>query len=371
MPARGSVIESREVWDALVRSFEYPHILQSWTWGEHKQAFGWSAERLVWGLENGTPDSCALILTRTRQILGRRFSVLYVPKGPLLDWSDPAVRSNVLSTLERKAQESSAILIKIDPDLPLAYGQPGANDYRANPVGDDTIAALVEHGWRPSHEAVQFRNTMVVDLTRSPDDILADMKQKTRYNVRLASRRGVETRRGGLGDLESLYAMYAETSLRDDFVIRDRSYYLSAWEKFIAAGIAEPIIAEVKGEPVAAVIPFAYGHKAWYLYGMSTDAHREKMPNYLLQWEAIRWAVERGCTEYDLWGAPDEFSQADPLWGVFRFKRGFGARIVCTIGPWDWTPRPLIYTLYTRVMPFVLGIMRSRGTHRTAMDLEG
>lgn len=364
-------LESPELWDALVRSFAYPHVLQSWTWGEHKAEFGWSAERLAWSQDNQTPDSCALVLTRTSQLLGRHLSVLYVPKGPLLDWSDPTSRSRVLGALERKARASSCVLVRIDPDLPQAYGRPGSDDSRPDPVGQETIPILRERGWRPSPEAVQFRNTMIVDLTRGAENILADMKQKTRYNVRLAARRGVEIRRGGPADLESLYQMYAETSLRDGFVIRDREYYMSVWKRFIRAGIAEPIIAEVGGEAIAAVIPFAFGHKAWYLYGMSTDAHREKMPNYLLQWEAIQWALERGCTEYDLWGAPDEFSQADPLWGVYRFKRGFGARIVQTIGPWDWTPSPLLYTLYTRIMPMLLKVMRSRGASRTAMDLEG
>lgn len=304
-------------------------------------------------------------------MFGRRFSILYVPKGPLLDWDNYALIGEVLSQLESLARGRNALLIKIDPDLPRGFGSPGTEDEREHPEGVDAIAQLRKRGWKQSSEAIQFRNTMILDLTRGPDAILSDMKQKTRYNVRLASRRGVTVRRGGVDDLELLYKMYAETAVRDGFVIRDQSYYRSAWGSFIRAGLAEPIIAEVENEPVAAVIPFAFGHKAWYLYGMSIDAHREKMPNYLLQWEAIQWAIERGCTQYDLWGAPDSFDEQDPLWGVYRFKDGFGARVVRTIGPWDWTPRPLMYFLYSRIMPLVLSLMRTRGQAQTAMDLEG
>lgn len=315
--------------------------------------------------------AAAQVLLRSRTMFGRSFSILYVPKGPLLDWDNHALRGEVLSQLESLARRRKALQIKIDPDLPRAFGPPGAEDEREHPEGLVTIAELRERGWKQSSEAIQFRNTMILDLTRGPDAILSDMKQKTRYNVRLASRRGVTVRRGGVDDLDLLYRMYAETSVRDGFVIRDQSYYRSAWGSFIRAGLAEPIIAEVENEPVAAVIPFAFGHKAWYLYGMSIDAHREKMPNYLLQWEAIQWAIERGCTQYDLWGAPDSFDEQDPLWGVYRFKDGFGARVVRTIGPWDWTPRPVMYLLYSRIMPLVLSLMRARGQAQTAMDLEG
>lgn len=370
MELRPTPLHEPAEWDALVRSFAYPHILQSWEWGQHKSDFGWQAERLTW-TSDSVPQAAAQILKRSRSFLGRVFSILYVPKGPLLNWNDPVLVGEAVSYLEQFARRQAALLIKIDPDLPRAYGLSGAEDERPNPAGEPVADLLHNRGWRESSEAIQFRNTMVLDLTRGPEAILADMKQKTRYNVRLAARRGVTVRRGSVADIDLLYRMYAETSVRDGFVIREDSYYRSAWGAFIRAGIAEPIIAEVEDQPVAAVIPFALGHKAWYLYGMSIDAHREKMPNYLLQWQAIQWAIERGCTEYDLWGAPDSFNEDDPLWGVYRFKSGFGARVVRTIGPWDWTPRPVMYFFYSRVMPLVLTAMRSRGRRRTAMDLEG
>jgi peptidoglycan pentaglycine glycine transferase (the first glycine) len=187
------------------------------------------------------------------------------------------------------------------------------------------------------------------------------MKQKTRYNVRLAERKGVRVRTGNANDLPLLYHLYAETSIRDGFVIRSEEYYYNTWQTFLQAGLAEALIAEVEGEPVAAIVIFTFAGKAWYVYGMSNEAHREKMPNYLLQWHAIQHAQSRGCSSYDLWGAPDEFNETDPLWKVYRFKDGLGGRIVRHVGAWDLPTRPAIYKLYTNTLPQFLNILRQKG----------
>jgi lipid II:glycine glycyltransferase (peptidoglycan interpeptide bridge formation enzyme) len=133
---------------------------------------------------------------------------------------------------------------------------------------------------------------------------------------------------------------------------------------------AAPLIAEVDSEPIAAVFLFGFATRAYYLYGMSRDIHRDKMPNYLLQWEAIKLAQAKGCLQYDLWGAPDEFNDKDPLWGVFRFKIGLGASVTRTLGAWDFPTNPFYYRLYTNTLPMILNIMRSRGKSQTIRSLE-
>jgi lipid II:glycine glycyltransferase (peptidoglycan interpeptide bridge formation enzyme) len=202
---------------------------------------------------------------------------------------------------------------------------------------------------------------MIIELNRPLEELLAGMKQKTRYNVRLATRRGVQVRLGKTNDLDLLCQMYAETSLRDGFTIRNKKYYHIVWSEFIEAGMAEPLIAEVEGEEVAGVIIFRFAHRAWYLYGMSKRVHREKMPNYLLQWEAIKRAKDASCAVYDLWGAPDDFIEGDNLWGVYRFKQGLGAEVVRFIGAWDLPLNPVVYRLYTQMVPRLLALMRRRG----------
>ena len=173
---------------------------------------------------------------------------------------------------------------------------------------------------------------------------------------------------GMVDDLEMLYQMYAETSVRDGFVIREKQYYLDVWRTFIAAGIAEPIIAEVEGSPVAAVIIFRFAEQAWYLYGMSRQEHREKMPNHILQWEAMWRAKADGCKSYDLWGAPDIFDESDPLWGVYRFKEGFGGKVIRHIGAWDMPLKPGLYRVYAQILPMVIARMRQRGLARLQQE---
>jgi lipid II:glycine glycyltransferase (peptidoglycan interpeptide bridge formation enzyme) len=274
----------------------------------------------------------------------------------------------VLDELQALARRQHALFIKIDPDVVLASGLPEAQ--QPSPVGQALRQELAQRRWVFSRDQIQFRNTVTLDLRPSEEALLAGMKQKTRYNVRLAERKGVQVRLGGAADLDLLYRMYAETSLRDGFTIRGSDYYRDAWGRFITAGLAQPLIAEVAGEPVGALVLYRFAGTTWYFYGMSRDLHRDKMPNHLLQWQAIRWAKAQGCHTYDFWGAPDEFVESDPMWGVWRFKEGFGGQLVRHLGAWDYAPSPALYRLYTSVLPRVLDIMRRRGQSQTRQFVE-
>ena len=131
----------------------------------------------------------------------------------------------------------------------------------------------------------------------------------------------------------------------------------------------EPLIAEVDGEPVAAIFVFYFAGRAYYVYGMSRNLHREKMPSYLLQWEAMKRAKAKGCTAYDLWGAPEVFDESDSMWGVYRFKEGLGGEVVRTLGAYDFAPSPFWYKMYSEIIPRVLNVMRSRGKSKTKQNL--
>jgi peptidoglycan pentaglycine glycine transferase (the first glycine) len=372
-------------WNDIITALPGAHILQTREWGELKACFGWEAYHLIWTkdrqgyfeygspgsgwLQTSEPTAAALVLTRTIRLAGFPLRVLYIPKGPLLNWEDWFLRQGVLGDLVAFANQKQAILLKIDPDINLGIGFPGMGDPQDAPLAKAILADLQQSGWHYSDEQIQFKNTVMIDLSPSEDELLAKMKQKTRYNLRLAERKGVVVRIGSIEDLPLLYQMYAETSVRDGFVIRDAAYYQSLWEKFIRAGMAEALIAEVDGQAVAALILFTFASKAWYLYGMSCQLHREKMPNYLLQWKAIQRAKSKGCLSYDMWGAPDRFDESDPMWGVYRFKEGLGGEIVRRIGAWDLPTRPTIYRLYTRTVPRILAMMRQRGQNRTRQQI--
>ena len=361
MPDVTTVTAAAE-WDAALLTLPAPHILQSWAWGETKLQTGWQAMRLLWRSKGQPIAAAALLFRRVVAQLPARLSpaIGYAPKGPLLDWSDLRLADAVLARIEAETWAAGAFFIKIDPDV--------RDD---TPEGAAVKALLARRGWRPSAEQIQFRNTMVSELAGdaasgvalAEDALLAAMKPKWRYNIRLAERRGVAVRAGSAADLPAFYAMYVETGRRDGFLVRPFTYYRAIWERFMQDGFAHLLLAEVAGEPVAGLILFRYGPTAWYFYGASTAQGRDLMPNHALQWAALKWAKAAGCTRYDWWGAPDVLDERDPMWGVYRFKQGFGGEFVPHIGAWDYVANRPLYWLYTRAMPKLLDAMRRR--HRT------
>jgi peptidoglycan pentaglycine glycine transferase (the first glycine) len=358
-----SLESSAPAWDEALKSLPNSHPLQSWAWGEFKSHWGWSAARLSLRVkeEQAVEPPLAAALVLKRKLPKSPFSILYVPKGPVLDYNNPPLRRVVLAQLEQIARRERAIFIKIDPNVVYAWG---LDDDRRSPIGAKFIEELEDREWRLSADQIQFRNTVELDLGRSEEDLLAAMKGKTRYNIRLAARKGVVVRKGDSADFTLIAEMYLETAERDGFAVRPLDYYLDAWNMLSNTGMAQPLIAEYNGDPLGAVIPVHFGNRALYMYGASTGRERQRMPNHLLQWEAIRWAKALGCQVYDFWGAPDEFVETDPLWGVWRFKAGFNGQVVRHIGAWDYPVRPFWYWIFTVVMPKYLDVLRNRRTAR-------
>lgn len=317
---------------ARMSPWDGPHLLQTPAWGQLKARFGWQAETVAG----------ALMLFR-RLPLG--LTLAYIPR---MCWPKPEALRPVMTALESAARARRAVLVKIEPDLP------------DEPAHTETLAAL---GFRPSPQAVQPRRSLVLDLSGAEDDVLARMKQKTRYNVRLAMKKAVTARLAASpADVDAFNALMQATGERDRFGIHAPEYYRAAYELFTPAGQCALVLAEWQGKPLAGVMAFALGARAWYFYGASSDRERPRMAPYLAQWEAIRWARARGAQWYDLWGVPDgdeaaleaQFeNRSDGLWGVYRFKRGWGGQLVRSIGAWDRALNPALYQLY-------LGYLRLR-----------
>jgi peptidoglycan pentaglycine glycine transferase (the first glycine) len=254
-----------------------------------------------------------------------------------------------MATLDRVCRARHAICLKLEPDLPDT---------------PQDAARLTALGFQPSAHTVQPRRSLVVDLAGGEAGILARMKQKTRYNIGLAAKKGVRARpAAGPEDMERFIELTKVTSARDGFAVHAPGYYRRAYALFRPAGHCELFLAEYEGATLGAVMVFALGRRAWYLYGASSDQERNRMAPYLAQWEAMRWARERGAQAYDLWGVPDEDEAAleagletrhEGLWGVYRFKRGFGGRLARSVGAWDRVYQPLAYRAY-------LGYVRARG----------
>ena len=327
-----------DTWDHFVTGHADSHLLQTTPWGALKARFGWADERVGLVLGDELVAGAQVLYRRLPAGLGH---LAYVPKGPLVNWADEGQVTSLLAALDRTARARRALALTIEPDL------------TDEPIHRERLRTL---GFRPApFSAIQPRRTIVVDISPGEAEILAAMKSKTRYNVRLAARKGVTVRAASEADLPAFHALMAATAARDQFGVHSPAYYEAAYRLFVPRNQARVLLAEVDREPVAALMVFALPPRAWYFYGASGDVHREKMPTYLLQWEAMRWAKSLGCTTYDLWGVPDEEEQKleaeftqrrDGLWGVYRFKRGFGGRLVSSVGAWDRVYAPARYRLY-------------------------
>lgn len=349
-------IDNRDAWHALLARLPQAHLLQSWDWGEIKSRYGWTARRFAW-FDGEMPVAAAQVLRREQRVGPLPGpAMLYAPKGPVFDWADGALRDRVLDDLQAFARRDGALFVKIDPDVMLGTGEPDiGND---DPVGAAWQQALNARGWHYSNDQVQFRNTVVIDLAPDEDTLLASFKQKTRYNIRLAARKGVTVRQATVDDLAVLAEIYRATAERDDFIIRGVDYYLDAWSALLNAGYAQPLVAEVAGEAVAGLVATAFGERAFYMYGMSSEAHRNLMPTYALQWAAMQWARAAGFRWYDMWGAPERFGEGDPLRGVWRFKSGFNGTVWRTLGAWDYPASRTGYWLFQQARPHMLRVMR-------------
>jgi lipid II:glycine glycyltransferase (peptidoglycan interpeptide bridge formation enzyme) len=319
-----------EEWTAFLHKHPDVHLLQSAEWGELKSAFGWKAFRL---LEGGIG---AQILFR-RLPLGLTFG--YIPKGPIYTASGAEDQSRFWTRVDALCRAQRAIFLKIE-----------ANIWEGDP---NPLSACPTPLMKLSPQNVQPACTLVVDLAGSEDDIFNRMKPKTRYNIRLASRKGITVQPSS--DLESYYQVMEVTSKRMHFHVHSFEYYRRAFELFHPRGLCELLIASFEGRALATVMVFAHGKQAYYLYGASSDEDRNRKPTYPLQWEAIRWAKSRGCDEYDMWGIPDEDEETleaygeereDGLWGVYRFKKGFGGTIKRPVPTMDRIYNPALYRLY-------------------------
>lgn len=315
---------SADDWNLFITEFPNAHMLQSSAWGRLKSNVGWQAHYIQSGMAG------AQVLMRK---LPLGYTIAYIPKGPVGNPWQP-----LWQEIDALCLREKTVFLKIEPDID-------------EPADPSLLTDLNRLGY-PSN-TIQPRRTLVVDLTGPDTEILQRMKQKTRYNIGLAQRKGVKVH--PTTDVDQFFDMLLITGERDKFSIHQRDYYKRAFELFARDNRCVLLQAEFDGEPLAAIMVFMQGNRAWYLFGASTDDERNRMPTYLLQWEAMRWSAKQGCTHYDLWGVPDAdeedleagfTNRSDGLWGVYRFKRGFGAMLMRSIGAWDRVYNPVLYRLF-------------------------
>lgn len=331
-------------WDALVAAHRHNHLLQSWAWGELKGRFGWQPQRIA--VTNGQAVAAAQLLIRPLYGL----AVAYVPRGPLFS-GDPVLDAALLQTLRRIARRRRAAFLRLEPNVL-------ADDPHAN-----ALHSFLQIKRFTISEPLQPRSSIHLDLQPAPEALFAGFTKGHRADVRRAERNGVTVRVGThAADLDTFYTIMKATGARQQFSIHACEYYATAWRLFGAA--ARLLIAEHEGRAVAAFLVFGWGDAGQYMYSGSTDAGLKLGANHLLQWHAIQWVRERGCTTYDLWGIPDAFGQLagrsgaeaqleaaareHALYGVYRFKKGWGGRVVRYLPAYDHVYLAPVYWYWQR-----------------------
>ncbi len=332
-----------EQWDRFMNDHPDGHLLQSWGWGELKRGekrAGWHPLRFALWHGEGVPQivAAAQVLCRTAAHMPLWAGHLaYIPKGPVIDWTDPLMCQAFFTQLNTQLRRRGAIALRMEPNREVT-------------VSNLSLAGTLSMPWYPV-PAVQPVRTIVLNLLPDEATLLAQMKEKWRYNLRLAERKGVTVRAAQTtGDVQSWYALLQATSERDQFGIHTLDYYLRAWQIFVPRQQARLFLAEYNGQLLAGIFVCSVAKQAIYLYGASSNHQRNLMPNYLLQWEAIRWAKERGATRYDFWGIPETDNEHEPMAGVYRFKRGWGGETVRFVGCYEHIYRPLAMQLASRFL---------------------
>jgi lipid II:glycine glycyltransferase (peptidoglycan interpeptide bridge formation enzyme) len=320
-----------------IRSLDlHEELFQTGFWALFKKRFGWYPQSFKLDVKGEL--SYLLILLRD---FGFGLHLGYIPMGPSLPEPDSGKEELLAGISKALKPFLSRHICFLRYDLPW---------YRE---GKGNIPAPLSHKKRLKKASadIQPPHTIVLDLTQSEDELLAHMKHKTRYNIRLAEKKGVEVVEAGIERLSEWYSLYRETGIRDRIALHSFQYYETFFR--LAAGYGEGapavklLLAVIDGETVAGIIIALKGKTAWYMYGASSQIKRNYMPNHLLQWRAIQASKKAGCIKYDFFGIPPENDADHPLHGLYRFKTGFGGRFINRYGCYDVIFNPLYYRGYS------------------------
>jgi lipid II:glycine glycyltransferase (peptidoglycan interpeptide bridge formation enzyme) len=331
-------------WDSFVVAHPRAHILQLSAWAGQKRPYGWESARIALADGDQIVGGAQILFRRLPFRLG---TMAYLPMGPLL--TERGQRESLWRAIDDVCRQRRAAFLKWEPGI-LEEGDP-PHDF-------------ARYGFRQSGQTIQPPRTILIDIGDDGETILSRMNQGTRRKIRQSQKHNIRYYEASRADAAKFTRMIQTTGSRNEFGVHESGYYTLAYDLFVPQHAAlilaehtDPATDDLpeRTDDLAGVFVFAIGTRAWYFYGASSSIKRNLMASYGVQWEAIQWAKRRGCTVYDLWGIPDEgedvleaqFEQRDDgLWGVYGFKRGWGGKIVRTLGAWDKVYNPLVYMAF-------------------------
>ena len=317
-------------YEAFVQSHPKGNFAQSYLWGKQKPMWQWDAIAIRG--EDGAIRGSLAVMTRKVPGIGR--TLMYGCRGPVCDLDDRETFSQLLDGAKALAKKYKSYVIKIDPDVPSSNtafsSMLQSFGFRAKEGGKNFEAIQPRYGFRLNVEG------------KTEEELLANFHQKWRYNIRLAERKGVTVRICGKEMVPAFSDLMLTTGVRDGFVTRKPEYFAAMLDN-LGEHARLYMAFDPNDTPIAGTLAIHYGDKVWYLYGASSNEHRNLMPNYLLQWRMIQWAVETNCRIYDFRGVSGDVSEDNPLYGLFRFKQGFGGDFTEFVGEMDLVLSPVIY----------------------------
>ena len=338
------VVTDREAWNRFVEARPTGNITQTFEWGELGHADEGGCLRLG-AYANGNLVGAMLVIIERAPLLRRPY--FYVPRGPVVDDPTGPALAALCSRAAEEAKQRGAFMLKVEPNVPDA---------------DATwITALGKLGFRHNPHATHPRRSWVLDITPTEEQLLAGMKEKWRYNVRLSMRKGVQVREASSeADIDTFYALYQETAARDGIWIHPKEHYAKFLRLYGERDAAVLLLAEYEGQPIAGLIAAKCGPVTTYMFGVSSNRERNRMPNHLLQWTAIRWAKARGCTLYDFRAIAEVLDPSEDMYSLYTYKQGYGGRSFLALASHDLPYSPPLYWLYSRL----LGVKRGRDRRR-------
>ena len=322
-----------EKYNEFFKKHDRCNFQQSVEWGKVKGA-NWQNEIVLAEDKDGNIIGSTSVLIRKIPVFG---NIMYSSRGPVCDVHDEEALKQLTDGLKELAKKYNSFALKIEPDI-----KSDDKEFR------EIVTKLgyeIKDDAKNFNEEIQPRYVFRLDLKgKTEDEVFKEFHQKTRYNVRLASKKGVVIKEGTRDDLKDFHEIMKITGKRDDFIIRPLEYFQKMYDEL--GEHAKLLMAYYNGKPISGIFNIDYGNKVWYLYGASSNEHRNLMPNYLLQWEGIKYAIRQGKEVYDFRGVSGVLDESHPQYGLYRFKKGFNAEFTEFIGEIFIDFKPGVYKSY-------------------------